>query len=433
MGLHSPSHAVRVDDGVVTLRDGDTAADRDFVLQWSAVLDGPAAACFIEDRPEGRYALVMLVPDTAAPAAESVTETLFVIDVSGSMQGPSIRQARAALLRAVDRLRPGDRFNILAFNDDSRLFRRGLQPAVPTTLADARGWIGALDADGGTMLHPALLQAARQFLAAGPAPTGIGRRIILITDAAIGNESQLLREAAGGLGDVRLHMVGIGAAPNRFLVRRLAELGGGLSAFVADADAAGGTLDAFLSRIDRPVLRDLRLEWTDDAPRESSPVRLPELFAGQPLLWSGLFPADARVAGRLTGLDDDGAWSCELGRPVEAAGTAARWARLSIDGFMAELHGGGSADSLRARVIDLALAHGLVTEYTSRVAVETTTTGEPPARTCRLPNGLPAGSRLLDALPATGTSRPLLMLLSVLLMGVGGGGLWLLRRRAAVR
>jgi Ca-activated chloride channel family protein len=348
------------------------------------------------------------------------------------MQGPSIRQARSALLRALDRLRPGDRFNVLAFSDDSVLFGRGLLPASAMTLSEARSWVARLDAGGGTMMHPALLRAATQFLDAGASRPGTVRRIVMITDAAVGNEDQLLREAAGGLGDVRLHIVGIGAAPNRYLVRRLAALGGGLSAFVTDPDESLAVIDDFIARIDRPVLRDLRLEWTGAAPLASHPERLPELFVGELLLWSGRFPAGAKVAGRLTAAGDDGAWSCTLDAPREAVGTAARGGRLAVEELMADLAAGAPLERIRPLVVETALTHGLVTQFTSRVAVEDAPGPGEAARICRLPNGLPAGSRLLDGVSATGTGRPLLALLGGVLVAAGAGGL-LLRRRRAVR
>jgi Ca-activated chloride channel family protein len=432
-----PSH------GVIARRDADRddragltaalTADRDFRLEWAVDNDEPAAACFVEDRPDGRYAMVMLLPDVPEPGFGPPTDTVFVIDVSGSMEGESIRQARVALINALDRLRPGDRFDILAFNNDSRFFGGGLAAADAATVARARTWVAALEADGGTMMQPAVLRAGARFLGAGdgdgPVARDASRRIVVITDAAIGDEDQLLRDAIAGFGDVRVHMVGIGYAPNRYLVDRMAALGGGLSTFVADLDSTAAVVDGFMRRIDRPVLYDLALEWDGDPAIDGQAGKLTELFAGELLLWSGRFPAGADVRGRITGRGDQGAWSCAIDDAVAAPGTGARWARLAIDDLMADMYGGASRDVVRGRVVDIALDHGLVTEFTSRVAVEES----PPAGSAAMRCGLQPDSDqdLLAGVPRAGTTRRLAMLLGALLAALGAAGLVWLRAGGA--
>ncbi|MBU0743065.1 VWA domain-containing protein, partial [bacterium] len=437
--VRSDSHDLDLDrDGDLWLASpagGTIPADRDFLLAWRpSVADVPATALFVEDRPDGRYALLMVVP-----AAEIVpprrrepipTETLFLVDVSGSMQGESIVQARTALLRALDRLGPQDRFNILAFANDSRIFRRDFQAATPSGLADARAWVRMLDANGGTELHPALLRATSRF-SGGDDDDGYSRRIILITDAAIGNEAQLLREATVDMGPVRLHVVGIGSAPNRYLVRRLAEYGGGLSAFVNSAAGAGNGIDAFLERISRPQLADPRLAWRGDGPAESYPERLPEVYAGELVLWSGRFPPGADLRGAFTAALAGEGLSYPLGEAETGGacdGVAVRWARLKVAGLMADFHRGADRDGVRAQVVETGLAFGLVTAYTSRMAVEEAVSADAPARPCRLSGGLPHGTEFASSLPATGTSEPLLRLLGALGLLIGSAGVAMARR-----
>ena len=77
-------------------------------------------------------------------------ELTFIVDVSGSMAGASIRQARAALIAALDTLTPQDRFNIIAFNSSFRSLFQDTVPADGKALLTARQWIDALKAEGGT-------------------------------------------------------------------------------------------------------------------------------------------------------------------------------------------------------------------------------------------------------------------------------------------
>ncbi len=404
--IESLSHDMEItqngDHWTVSPRGGAVQADRDILLSWSPVTGhGPWTSTFIEDREDGRYVLLMVVPDAADTSPVVPTETLFVLDVSGSMQGPSIAMARQALVEAVDNLASDDRFNLMAFNSDSRLFRHGFLDATQQWKGLARQWIAGLNADGGTNLHPAILRAATQFLIA-EAETGRDRRIVLITDAAIGNEAQLLTEVAGGLGDVSLHVVGVGSAPNRYLVEQLASLGGGLSGFVAAGANAGIQMSTFLTRINRPCLIGPSLEWENATPIESHPERLASLFPGELLLWSGRFQPGAEVKGRFLAQAGTRTMNQQLmpATTNDHEGIAVRWARQKITDLMAE-HFRGQPEA-QPGILATALRFGLITPFTSRVAVEYEVVTDEAGRTHRLANGLPSGSRLLAALPSGG-------------------------------
>jgi len=418
-------------------------ADRDFRLRWRPVEAAMARpALFVEDRPEGRYALLMIVPGNSATGdamaadvmsgdlATPATETLFVVDVSGSMDGPSLLQAQDALTTALGEIEPGDRFNILAFNNKSWFWSAEFQSVSPATLAAARHWVRGLRADGGTALHPALLQAQMAFR--GSVAAERARRIILLTDASVGNEDQLLRETIARLGDLRLHVVGIGMAPNRYLVRRLAGEGGGLSLFVSGHGGDAGRLLSFLKQIARPQLVDPHLDWTGNPAVEGYPSRLAAPFAGELTLWSGRFPVGTDLEGYLRAR-----WrGQELALPLDtadtavAAGVAVRWANLLVDDLLAAYDGCRDADDrtlLRREVVETGVAFGLVTRFTSRVAVEEIVSAEGPAATHRLANGLPAGSTLLGELPRGATLAPLWRALGLVLLLTGLAG-WLARR-----
>ena len=359
-----------------------------------------------------RYALLMLFPPV--PGSEAglgvPTETLFVIDVSGSMRGPSIRQARAALLAALIRLRPDDRFNILKFNDHNEAFRPQFQYAENEPLAAARDWVGELDAGGGTKIHPALMRGLDMM---GASHSSHAQRVIFLTDGAVANEDQVYQAIRERLGSVRLHTIGIGPAPNRYLMRKMAQFGRGLCRFVTDASQAENRIDSFFARLDRPVMTDLELVWDGLAVDETYPSRLPDLHAGEPLvLYARLNDPSAPGTAMLSGETRVGWIETPAKITSEASpgsGIAARWARAKVETLIDSLHEGAAAADVRAEVVDLALDFDLVTAYTSLVAVEELATALDTPRTMRLAGSLPQG----------GTSRPLRLLLGWLLAGLG--------------
>ncbi|MEE9292405.1 MAG: VIT domain-containing protein, partial [Acidobacteriota bacterium] len=376
--IRSASHPIRIDQAGgrhrITLEGGTVVADRDFVLRWTVVRDDiPGGAVFIEDRPEGRYALAMVIPpdDGAQPGYGLPTQTMFILDISGSMAGTSIRQAKGALLTALDSLRSGDTFNIIAFNDGSTALGDHLVPARYTEIEQARRFIGGLEAGGGTRILPALLRGIAAMAGADPWPV---QRIVLITDGAVENEKKVFSEVAGRLGRSRIHLLGIGSAPNRFFMRRLARFGRGTFEIIASLGEVEERMAAFLGRIDRPVMTDLDLTWEGAIPVSIHPETLPDLHAGEPLFVSLRFdPGAAETRAILRGRLADGEVRVEL--PIvngsePGSGVGTRWARARVETYMAALYRGAELETIRENVINVAAPFNLVTRFTSLVAVE---------------------------------------------------------------
>ncbi len=417
---------------VVEPRAGAVPADRDFHLRWRPTLASrPLSTLFTEDREDGRYVLLMLLPPLQNVGAGRglPTETLFVIDVSSSMEGPSILQARAALLAALDRLRPGDTFNILAFHHDVVAFRPGFLPAAGPGLQEARDWVRALRTDGGTRIDLALARGL-ELIAAGKAERA--QRIIFLTDGGVDDEQEILRLVRSGLGAARLHTLGIGAAPNRYLMRKMAETGRGLCEFISTADGVDNRVDAFFARLDRPVMTDVTLAWDGVESAEIHPAPIPDLYAGEPLFVSArLGPGRSVRRVLLSGRTLDGPIGFDLiaedGAPG-GTGVAVRWARARVESLLDGLFEKADPGEVRRTVIAVSTAFGIVTPYTSLVAVEETPSAAGEARPVNVPAGLPLGSTLLGDLPQGGTDEPALLLAGVVLL-VAGTTLWCVARR----
>ncbi len=415
----TPADAKRL---VLELADGLVLADRDFVIRWSPKRSAlPEIHNFVETRGDERYALVMLVPPQidSALGTGMATETLFVIDVSSSMQGASIDQARQALARALDRLRPGDRFNILRFNDESFAYAAGFESATPAAIERAKGWVAGLQAAGGTAIYPAL---ARAMTLIGEGSAGYASRVIFLTDGAVANEQEVLRAIAGRLGDTRLHTIGIGAAPNAYLMRKMAWHGRGICEFVATIDQASNRIDAFFDRLERPVWTDLELRWDGVRVDGVAPSRLPDLYRDEPLVLSARLQTVSGGTLTVAGWTVDG-WTERTvdldSKGIENDGIALTWARARVETLMDSLVEGADEQLVRTDVIDLAMAFRLVTKYTSLVAVE------------QFPGELSDGLRdMARALPRTGTLGPLKQLLALMLVASGLLSLYGLRRTA---
>jgi Ca-activated chloride channel family protein len=421
--VSSSYHDMRVeqpdaDHAMVTLVKDQEEADHDFELTWTlAATAAPQAAMFTETRGGRDYALLMVLPpepDAAQKAAFSRVprETILIVDTSGSMQGTSIAQAKAALSDALDRLTERDRFNVVEFNSVTRPLWPQALPATPANVEAARAWIAKLRADGGTEMAPAL-----SFALDGSDTPGFLRQVVFMTDGGVSNEDELLRLIAQRLGRSRLFTVGIGSAPNGHFMTKAAQFGRGTFTYIGDVREVHEKMAALLEKIDAPVLQDVEIRWADGTPVETFPERVPDLYLGEPVFVSASGATFARTV-IVSGTSGNQPWSVALtpSSSPSASGVGALWARAKIASLMDAMRRGGDTSALRAQVVQVALEHHLVSAFTSLVAVDVTPTAAGVAKTAMVKTALPRGYEA-GSIPQTDTPATLQLLLGLLALG----------------
>lgn len=423
--LRSLHHAVRVTEGnqyAVQLIAETVPADRDFELVWSPELgSAPGAAAFTETVGGDTYALLMFVPPHETAAQQPAPrEVIFIIDTSGSMQGPSIRQARAALTMALERLASRDRFNVIQFNSTCESL---FPEPVPVTVLNrdaARDYVAALEADNGTEMRPAL-----QAAFAMPTSSEHLRQIVFITDGSVGNDEELLALIRRDLGDARLFTVGIGAAPNGHFMRGAAAMGRGTFTFIGSEQDVQERMGQLFEKIESPALTDIEIRWPAGVTAELAPASVPDVYHGEPVIVTARVNGSAMGLLSLTGRGATGVWLRQIPFSIATpnSGVAALWARSRIDDLLDQRRAGADPEAIRGQVVALALVHRLVSPFTSLVAVDrmpVRPAGVPSANTT-VPNTVPAGSAWSGAAvgyPATATSAPLQFVIGLGLLGL---------------
>jgi Ca-activated chloride channel family protein len=398
--LYHPVVVTRVDGerSTITLAAGDVPADRDFVLEWTPKPEAaPQTSLFAEERNGDVYLYAMMTPPAfAAPTpTRQPRDVIFVIDTSGSMGGTSIDQAKKALSLALDRLSPGDRFNVIRFSDTTSALFDDVRPWTTETLRDAQRAVSALEADGGTEMQPALRLAL-----SGTTPEGRLKQVVFLTDAAVGNEAELFDDIAQRLGDTRLFTVGIGSAPNSYFMRKAAELGRGSFTYIGDIGEVGQRMDELLRRLERPALTDIAVRWPESlAAAEMYPATVPDLYYGQPVTFALRLPATSldQLSGALAleGKQSDQTWrrSIDLAHVRPGAGVAALWARAKLAAIEDRQWRGADPAAVKTEATKLALRYELVSAYTSLVAVaeEIVRPQSETLTTAAMPTNLPDG------------------------------------------
>lgn len=367
--LDSPYYQVETKESGLeyTVDLPETNGNRDFELTWRPQLgDQPEVTGFVESSGGENYALVMLLPPNAKKTqAERPREAIFIIDTSGSMKGTSIEQARRALLMALDRLKPRDRFNIIEFNSVPHALFSDSVEAEPALIGVAKNFVRGLRADGGTQMVPALKLALKN-----DPPAGYLRQVIFITDGSVGNESELFRLIHQRLKSGNLFTVGIGSAPNSYFMRKAAEFGRGSYLYIGKVSEVGEKMQRLFSLIENPVLTDVALSLPPGS--EAYPKTVPNLYAGQPVVVSVKLPSREGVVG-IRGFFGDKPWTRTF-KPAEAppGKVAQLWARAKIEALKDDMIRHGYSAETVAQIIAVALKHHLITDYTSLVAVDQT-------------------------------------------------------------
>ena len=399
-------------------------AERDVEIEWQPLAGaGAQAALRLQEHQGKHYALLLVTPPSPDGAALTrlPRETTFIVDTSGSMAGSSIEQARRALVFGIERLQAGDLFNVIEFNSQHRALYPAPRRFDETSRLEATRFAQALRSQGGTEMRGALEQAL-----GAPATPGHVRQIVFMTDGAVGYEDEMLRLIEQRIGDRRLFTIGIGSAPNSWFMRKAAELGRGTFTHVGRIEEVERKMAEVFTKLSQPLLTDISLRFDGAQPLEAVPA-IGDLYAGEPIVIRTRF-GRAPQAAMLSGRRGAATWPMRVEpASAQAAGLPALWARAEVETLTDAVRGsrmsGQSIDTLKARIVELGLAHQLVTPYTSLVAVDVTPVRPADAalQGGKVPTRLPAGWEHTAVfgegeLAQSGTSASLQLLIGALLL-----------------
>lgn len=371
----SPTHRLRLTrDGrqrVVTV-EGGADHDAELLLPLRQGLVGASVLSHAVPGDDGTFMLLLSPPAErdSRPLPRALT---IVVDVSGSMSGAKMEQARAALLQSIDNLGDADVFRLVAFSSGVREFREGWTPASTSARADARAFITALQADGGTNIEGALRAAFNTRATEGRLPL-----VLFITDGqpSVGEQApeRLAAMAAGG---ARVFPVGVGHDVNTYLIERLAAEGRGAPEFVAPDANVGDAIGGLLAKLQRPAMTNLRIVSAPVPLQDLEPAQLPDLFAGEELVvfgrYRGAGEGDVVLEGERLGRRERFSARAVFVRNDASQDYLPRlWANRRAGTLTRAIRLDGASPERLNALRDLALRYGVLTEYTSYLVQEPT-------------------------------------------------------------
>jgi len=328
-------------------------------------------------------------------------EMVYTIDVSGSMSGRPLEQALRATKWALTHMQPDDSFQIVQF--DSSASQLASQPlsATPENVERALNYLDNLHGGGGTMMIEGIRRAL-DF----PHDERRLRFVTFLTDGYIGNEVEILRELKNSLGPSRVFSFGVGSSTNRYLLDSMAKLGNGAAAYLGLNDDAERVMSDYFQRISHPSLTGLTISFDGAQVSDVFPRTMPDLFVGRPIVITGRFTGESPKRARLVGKSGSVEQSFVVATEDDSAapqhqGLSSVWARMKITDIADQsIYDRSIAETAPREIKTVALEHGLMSAFTSFVAVDSTqrTAGDH-GTTVAVPVPVPEGVRYDSTVP----------------------------------
>jgi len=406
----SPTHQLEVADRdgrrVVTVR-GDA---RDVTLLVPVRARNEAAITALNYAPgnEDGFTLLSVTPPAGRRTDVIPRDVTLVLDVSGSMNGRKIEQARAAGRQLLSTLHEADRFRLIDFSSDVHTFRDDFVAATPDNVREATRYLAALDASGSTNIEGALREALRPAVVRGRLPV-----ILFVTDGepTVGDTrpDHLAAMAADANAHAeeprRIFTFGLGSDVNVGLLEQLALQGRGTSQFVRPDESVERMVGIVADRLVGPMLTDVRVHVDGDVRLSRMlPGETTDIFADRDLSLVARYSGHGRARVVVEGRRGTTAvtWTSTVDFPDrdrENSFVSRLWATQRVGYLSAEKRNHGGSSEIDDEIRALGERYGIPTEFTSYLVTERQ---DLPVRTAMMGAG---GGQVAAMAPAAMNSR----------------------------
>ena len=378
--LNSTYHKIRTKSFNQTTKNITLAEaaqlDRDFELTWSANMSQePEVALFAQENDNNVYLMLMAIPpkNDVFKKSNRARELIFIIDSSGSMSGSSIRQAKDSLNAALKRLKPSDRFNVIDFDSGFEPLYESAMLATNNHLNEAKRFIRKIDADGGTEMLAPIKFALKSR---DSESENYLRQIVFITDGQAGNEGAIFNTVEFDIDNDRFFTIGIGSAPNSYLLTKLADFGRGAFTYIGSQKEVNQKMNRLFEKLESPALTDIKVHFPPEINAELAKDVIYDLYAGETITAAfkmNALPNSLQITGKT--IDGDFSKNITIDSLENSKGIDIFWARRKID-RLTDIHDNAYTTRVeklsRKDVTALALEYHLVSRFTSLVAVDIT-------------------------------------------------------------
>ncbi|MDH5352839.1 MAG: VIT and VWA domain-containing protein [Gammaproteobacteria bacterium] len=346
--------------------------DQDIVVYWRHQAGLPGSVDMITYKPEGSskgtFMLTLTPGDDLKPVTEG-RDWIFVLDISGSMNGKYATLVDG-VQRALTKMKPDDRFRVVLFNSNARELTNGYVNATPEMIKYYSDALLQVSPSDGTNLYAGLKTGLRSIDADRTSA------IVLVTDgvANVGETRQKQFIKLLKTKDIRLFTFIMGNSANTPMLQTLTDESNGFATSVSNSDDIVGKILEATSKVTHQSLHGVDLSIKGVKTSELTPNKISSLYRGQQLIVFGHYwgdgVADIRLTGKISGEKKDYSTQVEFPASSRLHPELERlWAYASIEDMMTEIRNFDEGADLKQAVTDLAIEHGLVTDYTAMVVV----------------------------------------------------------------
>jgi Ca-activated chloride channel family protein len=420
-----PSHKVNISyDGPasasMTLDKSESCGgNRDFILKYRLAGNAIESGLLLYKGEKENFFLLMVQPPKRVAVADIPRrEYIFVVDVSGSMNGYPLDISKGLLKNLISGLRPVDCFNVVLFAGGASVMSETSLPATAENIKRAIDVIDHQQGGGGTELVPALKRAMNL-----PRAEGTSRSVIIATDGFVDVEPEAFELIRNNLNNANVFAFGIGTSVNRHLIEGMAHAGNGEPFVVTAQNSAVATAEKFREYVKSPVLTNIKCSYDGFSTYDVEPLSIPDVFAARPVIIFGKWKNRPDGSITLTGTTgrDEYRQRIDVGRVKASEGNAALrylWARSRI-ATLGDFNALRGDESAVKEITALGLQYNLLTNYTSFVAIDSEIRNKDgKSHTVKQPLPLPEG---VSDLAVGGQAQGGGMLNQSMRMGYGGG------------
>lgn len=355
---------------VVLDKSDKTGGNRDYILHYRLAGDKIESGLLLfQGEKENFFLLMMQPPKKVTNAQIPGREYIFIVDVSGSMNGFPLDISKKLLKNLIGNLCPSDTFNVLLFSGGSTLMSEESLPATSGNIDKAINVIDRQKGGGGTELLPALKRALSL-----KKTDGFSRSVIIATDGYVSVEEEAFDFIRTHLDDANMFAFGIGSSVNRHLIEGMAHVGMGEPFVITKPDEAPAQAERFRKIVQSPVLTNVKVTFDGLKTYDVEPASIPDVLAERPVIIFGKWRGRPQGKITLSGISGDGAYTGSIDVSAvqpQKSNEALKylWARHRIT-MLSDYNKLHSDDKRIKEVTELGLSYNLLTAYTSFVAID---------------------------------------------------------------
>lgn len=372
--------------------------NRDVIINYSLQGEKVESGIMCYNHNDENFFLLMLQPPKKVAAKDiPPREYVFIVDVSGSMYGFPLDTSKKLLKNLISNLRPKeDSFNVILFESNAQLLNETSLPATEENVQKAFSFIDRRNGGGGTRL----LDAVKKAYSIPRSNSEVSRSFVILTDGYISAENDVFDFIRENSNNTNFFSFGIGSSVNRYLIEGMAHMGNGEPMIVTNEKDAEQQAEKFRNYIQTPVMTQIKVDYNMFNVYDVEPIAIPDMLAERPIAIFGKYKGtpvgNIRVQGKTGGKDFSQTINLNSIKANENLGALRYlWARERIKQLSYydnnRYKWQDDKDNFKDKITQLGLKYGLMTNYTSFIAVDDRIVTEKGNVTVRQPSPMPEG------------------------------------------